>query len=64
MRFVDRWNPFSSRVPSTTFASHLLVRRKKVIDPRLTLENAIPEFEKAIVDFWEQNGQIQQVGFL
>ena len=52
MRFVDRWNPFSSRVPSTTFASHLLVRRKKVIDPRLTLENAIPEFEKAIVDFW------------
>ncbi len=61
VRFIDRWNPFSSKVPSATFASHLLVRRKKVIDSRLTIESAVPEFEKAIVDFWKQNGQIQEV---
>lgn len=61
LRFVDRWNPFSSKVPNTIFASHILVRRKKVVDPRMTIENVVSEFEKAIVDFWKQNGQIQQV---
>ena len=61
MRFLDRWNPFSTRVPSTTLASHVLVRRKKVQDPRLTIESAVPEFEKAVVDFWKANGQIQEV---
>ena len=61
VRFLDRWNPFSVKVPNTTFASHVLVRRKRVEDPRLILENAVPEIEKAIVDYWKQNGQIQQV---
>ena len=39
-------------MPSATFALHLLVRRKKVIDSRLTIESAVPEFEKAIVAEW------------
>lgn len=48
--FFGRWNPFNSRVPYTIFTSHILVRKGAVNNPQMTIENVVPELERAIQD--------------
>lgn len=48
--FLDRWNPFSGRVPYTIFASHLMLRKGRVDNDRLRIAKVVPELEKAIND--------------
>ena len=50
MGFFDRWNPFSSKVPYTLFASHLMLRKGKVDNDQLRISKVVPELEKAISD--------------
>ena len=50
MGFLDRWNPFSSHVPYTVFASHLMLRKGKVDNDQLRISKLVPELEKAIND--------------
>lgn len=49
--FFTRWNPFSNNVPYTTFASHLLVRRRRINNSKLEITTFPQELEKAINDF-------------
>ena len=50
MGFFDRWNPFSTKVPYTIFASHLMLRKGKVDNDQLRISKVVPELEKAIND--------------
>ena len=50
MGFFDRWNPFSTRIPYTIFASHLMMRKGRVDSDQLRVAKVIPELEKAIND--------------
>ena len=49
--FWTKWNPISSSVPYTIFASHILVTNKKLQDPKLTIETTIDPIETAILEF-------------
>jgi hypothetical protein len=58
--FFDRWNPFSSRVPYTIFASHLMLRKGRVDSDQLRVSKVIPELEKAINDIRKVHHQQSQ----
>lgn len=58
--FFDRWNPFSTRVPYTIFASHLMLRKGRVDSDRLRISKVVPELEKAINDLRKSQPQPQQ----
>ena len=49
--FFTRWNPMSSNVPYTIFTSHILVRRGRVNNIRLDIDNARVKIEEAIREF-------------
>jgi len=56
---MDRWNPFSSKIPHTSFLSHLLVRRKKVSGRRhMEIDGFITELEKAVQDYRRTHGNV------
>lgn len=50
--FSARWNPFSTttQIPYTIFASHVLVRKGKLDDPRLLVDDAVYDIEQAVQD--------------
>ena len=56
--FFDRWNPFSTKVPYTIFASHLMLRKGRVDNDQLRISKVVPELERAINDL--RRGQQQQ----
>ncbi len=59
--FMDRWNPFSSKIPHTTFASHLLIRRKKVSGKSfMEVESLITELQKAVQDYRRNHGNVSE----
>lgn len=60
MGFLDRWNPFSSRVPYTIFASHLMLRKGRVDNDQLRISTVVPQLEKAINDLRKAQLQPQQ----
>ena len=62
MGFVARWNPFASRIPYTIFTSHVLIRKGRTDDPRLKIENVIPEVERAVEDLRRAHASQQQEG--
>ena len=49
--FLTRWNPMSSSVPYTVLTSHILLRRGKVNNLRLDIEDAKVKIEEAIRDY-------------
>ena len=68
VKFLDRWNPLSSKIPYTTFTSHILVRRKKVTGkPHLDIETVVPELERAVQEYRRAHGNVslcvQQISF-
>ena len=57
--FMDRWNPLSSKIPHTIFASHILVRRNKVKNkPDLDIETVVPELERAVQEYQRAHGKV------
>ena len=60
VRFVDRWNPFSTKVPYTIFASHLMLRKGRVDSDQLRISTVIPELERAVNDLRRAQQQQQQ----
>ena len=60
MGFFDRWNPFSTRVPYTIFASHLMMRKGRVDSDQLRVGKVVPELEKAINDIRRAHHTQQQ----
>ena len=60
---MDKWNPFSSKIPHIIFASHLMVRRKKVQNrPDLDIASVIPEIERAVQDYRRAHGNVSMEG--
>ena len=59
MRFLDRWNPLSSKIPYTVFTSHILERRKKVHKEHLDIQAVIPELEKAVQEYRRAHGKVK-----
>lgn len=59
---ITRWNPFTSAIPYTIFTSHVLVRKGRTDDPRLKIENVIPELERAVEDLRRAHASQQQEG--
>jgi hypothetical protein len=60
MGFFDRWNPFSTRVPYTIFASHLMMRKGRVDSDQLRVAKVVPELETAINDIRRAGRTVQQ----
>ena len=58
--FFDRWNPFSSKVPYTIFASHLMLRRGRVGNDQLKISKVVPVIEEAINDLRKAQFSQQQ----
>lgn len=57
--FMDRWNPLSSKIPHTIFASHILIRRNKVKNrPELDIEGVVPELERAVQEYQRAHGRV------
>ena len=49
----------SSSIPYTVFASHILVRRKKVTDkPHLDIDTMVPEVEKVVRECQRVSGKV------
>ena len=59
---ITRWNPFTSAIPYTIFTSHVLVCKGRTDDPRLKIENVIPELEQAVEDLRRAHASQQQEG--
>lgn len=49
--FWARWNPMSANIPFTILTSHILLRRGKVNNLRLDIEDAKVKIEEAIRDY-------------